>query len=57
MFVLPGLLALLVAYYTDLHEKLVVLRSLPVMLGLFVAASFGLLLDIRLGLARAKASP
>ena len=57
MFTLPGLLAILVAQYTKANEISSWLRPLPVMNLLYLAAGFGLLLDIRLGIVRAEACP
>jgi hypothetical protein len=57
MFTLPGLFALLAVTYTRVHEISSWLRPLPVMNLLYLVGCFGLLLDIRLGLARAEACP
>ena len=57
MFTLPGLLALLVAHYTKVHEISASLRPLPIINFLYLGACFGLLLDIRLGHVRQEACP
>jgi hypothetical protein len=57
MFVLPGLIALLVAQYTKVQEMSPVLRSLPIMHVLYLSAVVGFALDIRLGLIRKEAGP
>jgi hypothetical protein len=57
MFTLPGLIGLLITHYTKVHEMSALLRPLPVMNLLYLGACFGLLLDIRLGLARPEACP
>lgn len=57
MFTLPGLIALLVAHYTKLHEMSPLLQSLPVMPALYIAACIGFLLDLRFRLVRAEACP
>lgn len=57
MFILPGLLALLVDFYTKAHEMVPALRSLPVIHILYTVTALGLLLDIRLGIVRVEACP
>jgi len=57
MFSLPGLVALLVAQYTKVHELSPLLRSAQTIPLIYLAACSGLLLDLRLGLARLDINP
>jgi hypothetical protein len=57
MFTLPGLLAILVAHYTKVHEITPSLQRVPCLNLAYLAACCGFLLDIRLGLLRAEACP
>ncbi len=57
MFTLPGLIALLVAHCTKVHEMSTLLRALPVMPTLYLLATGGFLLDLRLGVLHAEACP
>jgi hypothetical protein len=57
MFSLPGLVALLVAQYTKVHELSPLIRTAPTMHLVYAAACLGLLLDLRLGLVRFEISP
>jgi len=57
MFSLPGLVALLVAQYTKVHELFPSIRSAPTIHLVYVAACSGLVLDLRLGLVRLELSP
>jgi hypothetical protein len=53
MFTLPGLLGLLLEYYT----KVAALHLVPVVTILFAVAGFGLVLEIRLGIWRPRRCP
>jgi O-antigen ligase len=57
MFILPGLISLLVAHYLKVHEIVPVLSVVPVVIGSYALACFGLLIDFRMGIGHPEASP
>lgn len=57
MFSLLGLVALLVAHYTKVHEIWTFLWKVPVIHILYVGSAIGMALDIRLRIARLEACP
>lgn len=57
MFTLPGLLLLVAVDWLRPQEHYPLLRSVPLLYGATALAALGLVLDLRLGLARLRAAP